>query len=77
MSALEHGYRVIGIRRGWMGLLQYNLDEPSTHDYYVRPLSRKMFAGLTELAVLFCQLPHQSAKGYRKATRIFYVIQNG
>ncbi len=41
MSALEHGYRVIGIRRGWMGLLQYNLDEPSTHDYYVRPLSRE------------------------------------
>jgi len=41
MSALEHGYKVIGIRRGWMGLLQYNLDEPSTHDYYVRPLSRE------------------------------------
>lgn len=41
MSALEQGYRVIGIRRGWMGLLQYNLDEPSTYDYYVRPLSRE------------------------------------
>jgi 6-phosphofructokinase 1 len=41
MSALEQGYKVIGIRRGWMGLLQYNLDEPSTHDYYVRPLSRE------------------------------------
>lgn len=41
MSALEHGYRVIGIRRGWMGLLQYNLDEPSTHDYYVRHLTRE------------------------------------
>lgn len=41
MSALEHGYRVIGIRRGWMGLLQYNLDEPSTHEYYVRHLTRE------------------------------------
>lgn len=41
MSALEHGYKVIGIRRGWMGLLQYNLDEPSTHDYYVRNLTRE------------------------------------
>ncbi|GAP14632.1 pyrophosphate-dependent phosphofructokinase [Longilinea arvoryzae] len=40
MGALEQGYRVIGIRRGWMGLLQYNLDEPSTHDYYVRYLTR-------------------------------------
>jgi 6-phosphofructokinase 1 len=41
MSALEQGYRVIGIRRGWMGLLQYNLDEPSTHEYYIRNLSRE------------------------------------
>jgi 6-phosphofructokinase len=38
MSALESGYRVIGIRRGWAGLLQYNLDEPSTHDYYIKEL---------------------------------------
>ncbi len=38
LGALELGYRVLGIRRGWAGLLQYNLDEPSTHDYYVREL---------------------------------------
>lgn len=38
MNAFELGYKMIGIRRGWGGLLQYNLDEPSTHDYYVRTL---------------------------------------
>ncbi len=38
MGAFEMGYRVLGIRRGWGGLLNYNLDEPSTHDYYVREL---------------------------------------
>lgn len=38
MNALENGYRVIGIRRGWGGLLNYNLDEPATHDYYIREL---------------------------------------
>jgi 6-phosphofructokinase 1 len=38
MSAFEEDYRVIGIRRGWGGLLNYNLDEPSTHDYYIREL---------------------------------------
>jgi ATP-dependent phosphofructokinase / diphosphate-dependent phosphofructokinase len=38
MNAFEFGYRMIGIRRGWGGLLQYNLDEPSTHDYYIREL---------------------------------------
>jgi 6-phosphofructokinase len=39
MSALELGYKVIGIRKGWGGLLNYNLDEPSTHDYYIRQLN--------------------------------------
>lgn len=38
MGALESDYRVIGIRRGWGGLLNYNLNEPSTFNYYIRPL---------------------------------------
>jgi len=37
-SALEEGFRVIGIRRGWAGLLDYNPDEPSTRNYYIRNL---------------------------------------
>jgi ATP-dependent phosphofructokinase / diphosphate-dependent phosphofructokinase len=41
LGAIEMGYRVVGIRRGWAGLLHYNLDEPSTHDYYIRPLTRE------------------------------------
>jgi 6-phosphofructokinase 1 len=41
MSAYDAGYKMVGIRRGWGGLLQYNLDEPSTHDYYVKSLSRE------------------------------------
>lgn len=40
LGALELGYRVLGIRRGWAGLLQYNLDEPATYDYYIRELTR-------------------------------------
>jgi 6-phosphofructokinase len=40
LGAVDLGYRVLGIRRGWGGLLNYNLDEPSTHDYYIRPLTR-------------------------------------
>jgi 6-phosphofructokinase len=40
LGAMEMGYHVLGIRRGWAGLLHYNLDEPSTHDYYIRPLTR-------------------------------------
>jgi ATP-dependent phosphofructokinase / diphosphate-dependent phosphofructokinase len=40
LSALEADYKVVGIRRGWAGLLNYNLDEPSTHSYYTRGLER-------------------------------------
>jgi len=39
LSALENDYRVLGIRRGWAGLLNYNLNEPATFDYYIRELS--------------------------------------
>lgn len=38
LKALNEGYRVMGIRRGWMGLLNYDFDEPSTHEYYVNEL---------------------------------------
>ena len=38
LGAMEEGYKVYGIRRGWMGLLHYDFDEPSTHDYYIREL---------------------------------------
>ena len=31
-TALEEGYKVIGIRRGWAGLLNYNPDDPSTYN---------------------------------------------
>ena len=41
MSALELDYRIIGIRRGWGGLLNFNLDDPATHDYYTLPLDRE------------------------------------
>lgn len=40
MLALDSGYEVFGIRRGWAGLLHYDFDEPSTHDYYIRRLDK-------------------------------------
>jgi len=41
LGALEEGYKVYGIRKGWRGLLHYDCDEPSTHDYYIRELDFK------------------------------------
>jgi 6-phosphofructokinase len=36
----SEGHEVIGIRRGWMGLLHYNPDDPETHELFIRPLNR-------------------------------------
>lgn len=41
LNALDSGYKVMGIRRGWAGLLNYNLDEPATHEYYIHELDRE------------------------------------
>ena len=38
-NALEAGYRVVGIRRGWGGLLNYNPEDPETKKTYIRELS--------------------------------------
>lgn len=40
VQALDAGNEVLGIRRGWAGLLHYDFDEPSTHEYYVRRLDK-------------------------------------
>jgi 6-phosphofructokinase 1 len=40
LNALDAGYEVFGIRRGWGGLLWYNIDDKSTHDEFVVKLNR-------------------------------------
>lgn len=40
MSAFDAGYKMVGIRRGWGGLLHYNLDDPSSHDNFVKSLTK-------------------------------------
>jgi 6-phosphofructokinase len=38
--ATGEGHEVVGIRRGWGGLLEYDLDDPSTHARCTLPLDR-------------------------------------
>ena len=40
LGALELGYRVLGIRRGWAGLLEYNPEDPESRHKMVRELTR-------------------------------------
>ena len=35
LNALDLGYEVLGIRRGWGGLLWYNIEDSSTHHKYI------------------------------------------
>ena len=39
MGALELGYQVLGIRKGWAGILYYNIDDPETYAECIRPLT--------------------------------------
>jgi len=38
--AIQEGHEVVGIRRGWRGLLFYNPDDPGTKEKYTMPLDR-------------------------------------
>ena len=38
--AIEDGHEVVGVRRGWGGLLWMNRDEPETIDKYIIPLTK-------------------------------------
>lgn len=38
--ATDEGHEMFGIRRGWGGLLNYNPDDPATHEYNVIPLNQ-------------------------------------
>jgi 6-phosphofructokinase len=40
-SATDEGYEVVGIRRGWGGLLNYNLDDPSAQHDWIIPLDKQ------------------------------------
>jgi 6-phosphofructokinase len=38
--ARDVGWEVVGIRRGWSGLLNYNPDDPTDHAEWIQPLTR-------------------------------------
>jgi 6-phosphofructokinase 1 len=37
---LDEGYEIFGIKRGWGGLLNYNLDDTKTHEELILPLTK-------------------------------------
>src|SRR5687767_8913743 len=39
--AEDAGHEMIGIRRGWGGLLNYNIDDPASHEQWITPLNKK------------------------------------
>lgn len=40
LAAFDAGHTMVGIRRGWAGLLNYNIDDPEQQETFVRPLTR-------------------------------------
>jgi len=52
-GALDQGYEVIGIRKGWEGLLQYNPDDSSTHGENTMPLTKLRVRDIDRMAGAF------------------------
>src|SRR5512137_431187 len=40
-SAIDEGMEVVGIRRGWAGLLELNLDDPKSRDTCILDLNKQ------------------------------------
>jgi 6-phosphofructokinase len=38
--AIDEGYKVLGIRRGWGGLLNFNPEDPASFEYNIMPLDK-------------------------------------
>lgn len=39
MNRQDYDFEIVGIRRGWLGLLGYDMDDPATHELYIRELT--------------------------------------
>jgi 6-phosphofructokinase len=42
LRAVDEGYGIIGIRRGWAGILEYNPDDPATWEACIAPLDPRI-----------------------------------
>ncbi|MEW5720280.1 MAG: 6-phosphofructokinase, partial [Chloroflexota bacterium] len=52
-GALDQGYEVIGIRKGWEGLLDFDPDDPSTHGENTMPLTKMRVRDIDRMAGAF------------------------
>ena len=41
-SAIDEGYEIVGIRRGWGGLLELNTDDPTSVEKHILPLNKNV-----------------------------------
>lgn len=40
--AIDEGHEIVGVRRGWGGLLWFNPDDPSTREEFIMPLDKQI-----------------------------------
>ena len=61
--AVEEGHEVIGIRRGWGGLLELNRDDPASIDQNTIRLDKNVVRTIDRTGGTFLYEPHQSWQG--------------
>jgi len=77
LNALDADYEVLGIRRGWGGLLWYDLDEPSTHDYYIRKLERNSVRRIDRTGGTFLHTSRTNPQKVRKDDVPGFLLNSG
>ena len=66
LGALEEGYKVYGIRRGWRGLLYYDFGESSTHDRYIQELDYEVVRKIDRTGGTFLHTSRTNPQRVRK-----------
>lgn len=65
--ALEDGNEVVGIRRGWGGLLRYNPDDPQSFDDNIVPLTKKIVRTIDRTGGTFLHTSRTNPSNVRPA----------
>lgn len=74
--AMDNGYDVLGIRRGWAGLLEYNLDAEDNSNYVI-PLDREKVRRIDRSGGTFLHTSRTNPSKVKSKNMPAFLVQEG
>ncbi|MBC6936059.1 MAG: ATP-dependent 6-phosphofructokinase [Chloroflexi bacterium] len=74
--AMDNGYEVLGIRRGWAGLLEYNLDAEDNSNYVI-PLDREKVRRIDRSGGTFLHTSRTNPSKVKSKNMPAFLVQEG